>query len=352
VTVEVAGTPARKPLGGERAFFFALLVGVTLAPYLVIPLQPSAPSGRALSDWLLGSMLFLGAAGHVASSFYFYGDARVRRFMLASSPSRYLVVPLGVTLAAGGAYLWLGPVGRAYFLVAFWIWQVHHFTRQNHGILAFASVAWGERVDRRERLAIELSDVAAILATCAFVTPYRETVLGSFGWHLHAVGLGVYACAWGSWLSARPWRRLGPAPGRELVLLVLVAFYAPLFLFRDAYTAVFTYLTAHGLQYLVFMGWVAKTPARNRLRSGSLLVALTVGGGLLISWLQSGEFWARHGASALGFAYGITAWHFLLDAGVWRLSAAFPRRYMRERFLFLGGAAAGASARAPDAGAA
>ncbi len=39
----------------------------------------------------------------------------------------------------------------------------------------------------------------------------------------------------------------------------------------------------------------------------------------------------------LGVAYGITMWHFLVDAGVWRLSGRFQRDYMQQRFLFLGG---------------
>jgi hypothetical protein len=326
---------AQESLFRERRLFFGLLVAVTLVPYLLFPFQARLPADAAGLQWLVATVLFLGAAGHVAAGFYYYSDANVRRFMFDSSPPRYVILPLGLVVVTGIAYFMLDPVGRAYFLIAFWVWQVHHFTRQNHGILSFASVAWNEPVQPRERLAITLTDVAAILATCSFMTPYRETLLADFGWHLHAVALGVYASAWLAWLSASPWRRLRNSAGRELVLLVLMAYYLPLFLFRDAYSAVFIYLTAHGLQYLVFMSWVAKTPARARIQRAILLVFVTLAGGFAIRWLQNDAYWSTYGITALGFAYGVTMWHFLLDAGVWRLSDAFPRRYMGERFGFL-----------------
>jgi hypothetical protein len=36
-----------------------------------------------------------------------------------------------------------------------------------------------------------------------------------------------------------------------------------------------------------------------------------------------------------GAYLGIVMWHFLLDAGMWRLSEPFQRAYMGERFAFL-----------------
>lgn len=194
-------TQSISPGNRERTRFFSLLVVVTLVPYVLIPFQTRVLSNPADLQWLLAGVLFFGAAGHVASSFFYYCDTEVRGFMFASSPPRYLAVPAALTLGTGAAYLFMDPVSRAYFLVAFWVWQVHHFTRQNHGILSFASAAWGQRAHPREKLAITLTNFAAILATCSFMTPYRETVLAGFGWHLHAIALGVFAAAWVAWLS-------------------------------------------------------------------------------------------------------------------------------------------------------
>jgi hypothetical protein len=319
----------------DRGLFFGLLVAVTLLPYVAILIHDRTPLDSPLLARALPIMLFLGAAGHVGSSFFYFGDARMRRFMLASSPTRYVWAPLAFVAVLGVAYWQLDTTGRAYFLVAFWLWQVHHFTRQNHGILSFASAAWRTPAHTRERLAITLTDVAAILATLSFMTPYRETALAAFGWHLHTIGLGAYACAWLVWLSSGPWWRVETTPGREAVVLSLMAFYAPLFVFADALTAVFMYLTAHGLQYLLFMTWVAKTPESGRWRAIGLLGVATVAGGLGVRALQNDALWAQYGVTLLGAAYGVTIWHFLLDGGVWRLRDAFPRAYMSERFGFL-----------------
>jgi len=310
-------------------------MAVTLLPYAMILAHDRTSVGGDVLGRVLPAVLFFGAAGHVGSSFFYYGDANVRRFMFESSPARYLWAPLAFIVCLFVAYWQLGPGGRAWFLVAFWIWQVHHFTRQNHGILSFASAAWRTPPHPRERLAITLTDVAAILATLSFMTPYRETTLAGYGWYAHTIGLGVYGCAWLAWLSSAPWTRVATMPGREAVVLALMLFYAPLFVFSDALTAVFMYLTAHGLQYLLFMSWVAKTPRPGRARAFALLVVATIAIGVGIRALQNDAIWSQYGFTALGAAYGVTIWHFLLDAGVWRLRDAFPRAYMSERFAFL-----------------
>ena len=221
----------------------------------------------------------------------------------------------------------------------FWVWQVHHFTRQNHGILAFVSRAYGVPVKLAERVAITLTDVAAVLATIPFVTPFRLTLLDAWGWHLHTIGFGVFLCAWGAYgLAWRP-SRFRAAPRLELVSLALMTFYLPLFVFRDAFSAVYIYLTAHGLQYLVFMCFVAATPRIRRVRALAALAAFTILGGGIMRSLHEPSLWGSHGFALLGVAFGITMWHFVLDAGVWRLSEPFQRSYMLERFGFLRGSA-------------
>ena len=320
----------------QRRLFFVALVAVTLLPYAAFPILSGAAFGTGAGlRGVLVVLLFLGAAGHVASSFFYYADPSVRTFMAQGHRRRYFIVPLLLLVVVGVAYQLLDAVGRAYFLVVFWVWQVHHFTRQNHGILSFASASYGAPILPAERLAITLTDVAAILATLSFVTPYRDTVLAGWGWHMHSVGLLCCIAAWIVWLGSRPWQRVAGSMPREGIVLMLMLFYLPLFLFENAFMAVYVYLTAHGLQYLVFMTWVAKTPRRSALRAGIWLVVLTVVGGFAIRELQNDLVWARYGVTLLGVAYAITMWHFLLDAGVWKLSGSFQRGYMRERFPFL-----------------
>jgi hypothetical protein len=105
--------------------------------------------------------------------------------------------------------------------------------------------------------------------------------------------------------------------------------------FEDALSAVFVYLVAHGLQYLVFMGFVVRRPGARALRNWLLLVAATGCVGASIDLARLPGRWGWLGPALLGASYGVVIWHFLLDAGVWRLSETFQRGYMAERFDFL-----------------
>jgi hypothetical protein len=315
--------------------FFRLIFAVTLAPYLLFPFSAQvAPQNPGL-DAAVSVLLFLGAGGHVASSFFFYLDARVREFMGEARSPRYVLLPAALLVASVLYFSSAGAEARSYGLICFWIWQVHHFTRQNHGILAFVSRAFRRPARSSEQIAIKLTGIGAVLATLAFVAPVRHTVLAGFRWHLYATGFACYLCAWIPYLAARPWRDLRDAPWRAWVVLSLMGFYLPLFLFQDAFSAVFIYLTAHGLQYLVFMYFVASVPRARRRRALAALAVLTVAGGAGIKMLQTGSLWGEYAFAILGLQLGVTTWHFLLDAGIWRLSEPFQRTYVGERFAFL-----------------
>jgi hypothetical protein len=319
----------------DRTTFFILLIAATATPYLVFPICTQTLQGTDAAMGILQACLFLGAGGHVAASFFFYDDHAMRTFMLPTRASRYILVPLAIMGAAGIVFAFGDRTVKAYATTAFWIWQVHHFTRQNHGILAFASRADGVAVSSAERAAITLTDVAAILATVCFVTPFRATVLAPYAWQLFMVALGVFAVAWGLYLLSNPWRTVREAPWRSLTLLFLMGFYLPLFVFDDPFSAVYIYLTAHGLQYLVFMSFVAANPPATRRRKVAVLVAMTLVGGAVIKLMQNPSMWGGRREALLGLSYGIIIWHFVLDAGVWRLSEPFQRAYMGERFGFL-----------------
>jgi hypothetical protein len=122
----------------DRGPFYALLLAATLLPYALLLGTAGIVQGSPAFDGFAQVALFLGAAGHVGASFFFYADADVRGFM-RDQPLRYWFAPLAIVVAMGLLFANVGAAARAHALVAFWIWQVHHFTRQNHGILAFAS---------------------------------------------------------------------------------------------------------------------------------------------------------------------------------------------------------------------
>jgi len=319
----------------QQARFFALLSAATLLPYAFFLTRAPAIESRWGMAELSTLVLFLGANAHVGSSFLFYAEGPMRRFMLDEGRTRFLVLP--PLLVAAGALLFAAgsTTARAYAISAFWVWQVHHFTRQNHGILAFASRSQGLAPDLAERTALTLTNVAGILGAFTLTAPYDRTFLAGWGWQLHAVGLGAYVAAFVAWaISLRDPRRRRPG-WRSWTLLLLMLFYLPLFAVRDPFLAVYVFLTAHGLQYLVFMAYVTRRSDLGWRRAAAGLLFAALGLGLAIRALQAGSIETPAGRAMLGAAFGVIVWHFLLDARIWRLSEPFQRRTMADRFDFL-----------------
>jgi len=317
-------------------FFVALLVA-TLVPHLFFPLSVGLlAESPGASETGLG-LVFLGSSGHVAASFFFYGDPRIRAFM-RTSPVRFALAPL-LVVAGSAVFLVVAGAWASYFVFGYWIWQTHHYTRQNHGILAFAGQASGAPIDDDERTAVTLTGVGGVIGALTFVAPYEAVGLGSYGWHLHAVALGTWGVGWIYWLLSLRRRRGHGGPMRAALLLVCMLFYAPLFLYEDPVAAVSSYAIAHGLQYLIFMSYVARVPEVSALRRGVALVAFVLLGGALLQFMQTDSFgpWRQ---AVFGAYLGFVMWHFLLDAGVWRLSDPVQRAYMAERFPFLARSAA------------
>lgn len=316
--------------------FFGLLLLVSAVPLLFLPLSAHVLPSGAVVDQTVAVLLLLGSQGHVAASFFFYTEPRARAFMLGPERLRFLVAPLIVVFGSAATLYFASGAVLSYFVLTFWIWQTHHYTRQNHGILAFASAAFGLRPSQAERNAVALTGMAGVLAMIRVVTPWEATFLADFGWHLHTTAIGVYLCGVGCYLASLRRAEAQRSPLRAAILMLLVVFYLPLFFFRDAISAVFAYAIAHGLQYLVFMYVVASTPRERRRIALASVIALTLAGGLILKATElSGGIFGSYNAAVFGAGLGVVMWHFLLDAGIWRLSEPFPRRYMSERFGFL-----------------
>jgi hypothetical protein len=333
----------------ETSLFFTLLVLVTALPIVFFPIAAHAvPTGTSI-EAATALLLFLGSQGHVAASFFFYGEPRARAFMLAGRKSRFVYVPMALTLMSALLVWGFGQgVLVSYYVLGYWIWQTHHYTRQNHGILAFVSRAASVPVSFAERTAVTLTGVAAVLGMITIVTPFQSTVLRLFAWQLKAIALGTYVAA--LVFIAAALRQRGPQPRMRLTMLVmLMVFYVPLFFFSDPLSAFFTYAIAHGLQYLVFMYFVALSPRVTRTRMLMLIALCALGGGAVLKFMERGEatFGSWHGA-VFGLGLGIVMWHFVLDAGMWRLSEPFQRAYMSERFGFLRGPGGGQAVKTED----
>jgi hypothetical protein len=220
--------PAASPAIGapNGALFFPLLLLATAVTFVLFPLAshvfPDTASLTELTVWVI----FVGSGGHVAASFFFYTDREIREKLLFPQRGRFFLVPVAIVLGSALFFSFTGPVVAAWASTAYWVWQTHHYARQNHGILAFASRAGGVSVTQLERTALTLAGVAGVIGMTTFVTPIAETGLLAWGWYLHTVGLGVYAAAWVCYgLSLL--QRAPALDMRSLILLVLMLFFGP-----------------------------------------------------------------------------------------------------------------------------
>jgi hypothetical protein len=110
----------------------------------------------------------------------------------------------------------------------------------------------------------------------------------------------------------------------------------PLFIFSDFASATLGYALGHGLQYLVFMGFVGAGKKNAIVSLATLLVMGTVGAVVLNAALLAPDWLASPFCRALyGAFYGAVMAHFVVDAGAWRLREVFQRSYMREKFYFI-----------------
>jgi len=110
--------------------------------------------------------------------------------------------------------------------------------------------------------------------------------------------------------------------------------------FRSPYAAVAGLTIAHGLQYLVLMGLLAAggpggTHRAARLTAFAALANIALVGGAALS-VASDQLSAGPAMRILyGFFLGAVMAHFVIDAGMWRMRAEFPREFLRSRLPYL-----------------
>lgn len=292
-------------------------------------------------------LLFVASQAHVGASFYFYTDGDMRSFMLRQRPRRFLAGVLGIIVAYPAAWMLINriPEGElrlslVFLLISFYsAWQVHHYSRQSRGILSFLGKAESAPLSPAESRALSLTALAGIVGVLGFSEPaahHLQTIVE----FLPTVSLGLMAAGWLVWFASLIRERPQHSWRRQLAMALTLAFFFPLYFFDDIFPAFFSFATAHGLQYFVFMGMVSRprpqegegfghpvdpqpTGRIKRWRPAITMVAcgVLIGGLILLVPLAVG--------------LSIVMAHFVLDAGVWKLSEPFQRTYMAERFPFL-----------------
>jgi hypothetical protein len=335
--IGVARVPGR---ARARAWLWTT-IGLSAGAFaLAIAFAPaaSAPPATALGGSGLGGLLFIASSGHVAATAWFYGERDVRAH-IASHRWRYLWTPLVLVLAAAVTAAILPPRTMAWLLLPYFAWQFFHFQKQNLGLAALAaSSAGAPRLTRGERRAIMAAGgagIAGLMTRPSLLQVSVDPRLGAL-FPACAAAFGV-AVAVGLALLARRRAPARPVPV-ALTYLMALLFFLPVFVFTSPYAAVGGLTIAHGAQYLLLMsllaggGSVGATVRAFRL--AVLVNVMLIGGAILevTSHLHDGEPAVR---VLYGMYLGVVMAHFVVDAGLWRLRDAFPRRFLAARAPYL-----------------
>ena len=310
----------------------AIAVAIALAP------PATAPPGAGLA-WVL----FVASSGHVASTAWAYCLPDVRAHV-ARHRWRYAVVPAILVLAAAALAVALPPRAMTWLLLPYFGWQFFHFQKQNLGLAALAASSSGvpglSKPERTAILATGWTGIAGLVARPSLLQVEVNPHLGAvFPGCAIAYGVAVIT---GVGLFLRRPRPARPA-GLAICFLTALLFFVPVFAFTSPYAAVGGLTIAHGAQYLLLMGHLAwgggtgggSTGGVSRVLQIAVLVNIVLIGGTMLEVASHADASAGVVRSIYGAYLGIVMSHFVVDAGLWRLRDAFPRRFLAGRVPYL-----------------
>ncbi|MFT5039163.1 MAG: hypothetical protein ACI8TX_000111 [Hyphomicrobiaceae bacterium] len=339
-------------VGHDRDFgrFVALIALATMVPMLFIPLSQRVQHDAYSVLSIVGVLSFLGGPGHVSLTAWFYSDPVARPHFREHS-IRYVWAPLALIVGATATFaLFEDRAPTRWLTLVFSVWLLWHYQRQNWGIHSFVSrVSSGESATTAEQWIFRAAVIGGILGGTKTTGIGGGTFVGSNADMLATIGLGITLAlplAIVGCLITTP--SLRTAPLRIAMLLVGSCFFLPVFIFGDLASAFLTYALAHGLQYMVFMGYVAGAAATEQkitgpsfadgdTRPGVATLVIWVGtlGVLLLITGDHAMLKSSRLMPLYGFGLGLTMAHFVIDAGIWRLRDKFPRQYIGAAFPFL-----------------
>jgi hypothetical protein len=310
----------------------ALVTLGALAAAAVLAPRASASPLPALI-WLL----FLGSSVHVAATGYLFTLPGVRDHARVN-PGRYLHAPAALIALAALAAVVLKPSQYGWVLLPYFSWQFSHFQKQNIGVVALAASALSvSGPGPTERRAFSLAGWAGILALIshpALLQLHLDPHLGALYDGAAALTL-VAVCGGVRALLARP--RAARPPGYCVVSLTSLGFFAPVFLFHSPYAAVAGMTIAHGLQYLLLVGMMSRggEPGTDRVVGVAAFATIALLGGLALSGASHLHAGPAAERVLFGLYLGLVVTHFVVDAGLWRLSQPFPRSLLASRLPYL-----------------
>jgi hypothetical protein len=314
--------------------FLLLIAFASLVPFVIAPLASHVIPKDSSALYAYMVIGFLGANFHVAATGWFYTDREMRSYF-RTKPLRYVVIPCSLISGMAAAFYFLDRSVIDYLSIAFLSWQMWHYQKQNVGLLSFvAAGSDGIPLSVWERRTLDLAALAGILGFFS-VQKVEPASLATFFVSLHHLGLAIYCLVPITFLIALAQNRAIRTNKLRMLFLGLGGlFFFPTFVFSDSMSALAGYGIAHGLQYVVFMGFVSSNKGTF---SPVKLMIIALVGGTLLNLSSDAADWPgfQFGLALYGAFLGAVMTHFVFDADIWRLRQPFQRKYMREKFYFV-----------------
>lgn len=332
-----AAKPAKKSqiLSDKKLFLFLLAI-VTIFPLIFIP-STSAFRAEVSSIDNVFRLLLLMSTMHVGLTAYFYLDNQYRS-QVFDKWKYYIGFPVTLIVCAGLLTGFSPKWGLIYLMIFYHAWLLYHYGRQNYGILAFTAISTGTgRPMLLERIALHLAPIGGICASYKVLGQFKKSVLFPYTDLLQNIGilLTIIALICAIYSSVYQFRKHHSLQ-RPAMLMLLSCFYLPTFFFNNYVQAVMGYAIAHALQYFVFMSFLA-TGTNTKRPMHSLIVLI---GGMLSTWglillTREKGIWGSFEPFVPGIGIGLIMWHFIMDAGFWKLSVPWQREQVISRIPFI-----------------
>lgn len=351
-----------------RSNFTNLLFFMSMIGFFIIPVTASIYWPFKQTIDLYHFIIYVSGA-HIGFTYFFYFDKEAKS-LRNEQWVRFYLIPLPVMLLIFYIFLHADAVTEKYLWQAIGIWTIWHFQKQNFGVFTFICIDKGLKTASKLEKSMILG--SGLVACAANLLNYGKgiegTLFDSFRHTIFSVSSFCFVLIFLLLIGTMIWNRINCKTSiftqRNFALALFVLYFWPLFIVKNANVAFMMFAVGHGLQYILFLSIIAsdgknrilfrfpfiisalRFPFLRNLRSSSIIFfqllflfclsfAIFAGTNYL-SNLKVEEFLGFNlGKGLIGLAFSVTAVHYILDAGIWRLTKPIPRSYAKKNFDFI-----------------
>jgi hypothetical protein len=323
--------------------------------------------------WYFIIPLIGGISGtHVFATFYLY----IKANSFTGIKNRIIllfIIPIFIITANIYIFSQFPPHFLFWILVCFGVYALYHFGRQNIGVLSFACLSSAHRpITNREKIILNGMVFAGMLAApklievglLMVVAPYTEqlAIIKPGIPILYVAGIITYVVVVGAALRNFILNRSSYDIYTGVIVWLCVVWYLPLYTLLEYPLLSFSlFTTAHGLQYLVFLGLHAYANSSKRLFDEKQTVtrvlslklmpfvslAMVMYAGLYLWGNSSVVFsevleliYSKNDVQESiklggGLVAGITIAHYWVDQFIWRFNNPERRAWLMDNYPFL-----------------